>query len=419
MIRPTAAQRGLSLIEMMVAVTIAMVTSIVMFQTLSSGERYKRITGSGNDSQQSAMIGFDQLSYMVRNAGAGLVQTPGSFNCLLQAFDGGGRIYPSGTAMPSPFGSVSGQLRLAPLMVFDGGAGNPDVLMVMRGNSAAGNIAETSARSNNAGNQLGVGATVGLRNNDVLLLTRFDVDVTGNPNSADCIMTQAAPNPGELDAATGYITGNPFFVKDGRFSTPQAQMPPGADRYTLTTLGTAPSFVLIGVRRSGGRSDLVMYDMLNRGNVVVLAENVVDFQVVYGVDTSVRNPRAIGIDRDYFGDGIVENWVSPTGDWSANNMRSVAGAGSQGWTGAERQRRVKAVRIGLITVDAVDERTAVDRASNDITLFSTLGSAIEVTRTIGTTNFPATSRFRTFEMSMPIRNLSSGLSPINEDLIIR
>jgi hypothetical protein len=87
MIVPTMkrAQGGLSLIEMMVAVTIAMIGSLVMFQSMTSGERYKRVTASGNDSQQSAMIAFDQLSYMGRNAGAGLVQTPGSFNCLLQA----------------------------------------------------------------------------------------------------------------------------------------------------------------------------------------------------------------------------------------------------------------------------------------------------------------------------------------------
>jgi type IV pilus assembly protein PilW len=411
-------QSGFSLIEMMVAATIAMLGTLVMFQTMSSGERYKRVTTSGNDSQQGAMIAFDQLSFMVRNAGAGLVQTPGSFNCLLQAWDGGARIYPSGAAMPAPFGAVDGQLRLAPLQALDGGANNPDILVVMRGESSSGNIADTAGRAANAGNSLGTVNTVGLRPNDLLLMTRFQPDALGNPRSADCFLTQSNPTAGELDGATGYIVVNPFRVTGARFSAPAASMPPASDRYSVSTLGASPSILLIGVRRSAGRSDLVMYDALNRGNITVLAENVVDFQVAYGVDTTIRNPRTIGIDVDYFGDGLVENWVNPTGDWSWNNLRSTVGAGSQGWTGAERQRRIKAVRIGLITVDGVDERTAVDRASNNLTLFTSLGSAIEVTRSIGSTNFPATSRYRTFEMSLPIRNLTSGLSPIQEDLII-
>lgn len=409
-------QSGMSLIEMMVAVTIAMVGTLVMFQTMTSGERYKRVTTSGNDSQQSAMIAFDQLTHLVRNAGAGLVQTPGSFNCLLRAYDGGAQIYPSGSSMPAPFAAISGQLRLAPATVFDGGTGS-DILMLMSGGSASGNIADTSGRASNAGNQLGVNNTVGLRANDLLLLTRFQPDGLGNPQSADCILTQAVPNPGELDAATGYVTGNPFKTTGGRFSTPQAQMPPSSDRYSVSTLGTAPRFLAIGVRRASGRSDLVMYDILNRGNLTVLAENVMDFQVVYGVDTTIRNPRTIGIDVDYFGDGIIENWVSATGDWSAANMRSTVGAGSQGWTGAERQRRVKSLRIGLITVDGVNERNSVERLSSALTLFSTLGSAVEVSRTIGSADYPNTNRYRTFELTIPIRNLTGSLSPVSEDLI--
>jgi hypothetical protein len=284
-------------------------------------------------------------------------------------------------------------------MVYDGGA-NPDILMLMRGSASSGNIADTSGRAAGGGNQLGMNNTVGVRNNELLLLTRFQPDALGNPRSADCLLTQVTPNPGELDLATGYVTGNPFKVVDGRFSTPRADMPPTSDRYSVTTLGGAPSMVLIGVRRSGGRSDLVMYDILNRGGITVLAENVMDFQVVYGVDTSVRTPRTIGLDADYFGDGIIENWVTPSGDWSANNMRSTVGAGTQGWTGAERQRRVKSIRIGLITVDGVNERQAVDRLSNTLTLFPTLGSAVEVTRTIGSADYPNTNRYRTFELTI-------------------
>jgi Type IV Pilus-assembly protein W/Prokaryotic N-terminal methylation motif len=411
-------ESGFSLIELMVAAVIAMLSTLVMFQSLSTAEKYKRVTTSGNDSQQGAMLAFDQISFLTRNAGSGIVQTPGSFNCRLQAFDTGARIYPSTATPPAPFNVLPAQMRVAPVMAFDGGA-QPDVLVLMMGESGAGNIADPSARMNNSRTRLGLSNTVGIRPNDFLLFSRYQPDLAGNPMSADCILTQATAAGSELDMASGYITANPVNVNAARFSTPAAAMPATADRYAVSTLGATPQFVAIGVRVSGGRSDLVMYDLLTRATPVVLAENVIDFQVVYGVDTSFNPARNIATDQDYFGDGAIDFWSSPTGDWSSNNLFSPMPAGSQGWTGEERQRRVKAIKIGLITYDTENEKTAVAKTTNTISLFNTLGAGVTSTRTIGSGAYVATNRYRTFEFSVPIRNLTSGLSPVEEEFIIR
>jgi type II secretory pathway pseudopilin PulG len=409
---------GFSLIELMVAAVIAMLSTLVMFQSLSTAEKYKRVTTSGNDSQQGAMLAYDQISYLTRNAGSGLVQTPGSFNCLLQAFDTGAQIYPSAATAPAPFDILPAQMRLSPVLAFDGGT-QPDVLVLMMGESGAGNIADPSARMNATKQRLGMSNTVGIRPNDFLLFSRYQPDATGNPTSANCILTQASAIPSEIDATSGYITANPVNVTAARFATPSTSMPATADRYAVSTLGTTPQMVAIGVRRQSGRSDLVMYDLLTRATPVVIAENVIDFQVVYGVDTSFNAARNSGTDADYFGDGAIDFWTSPTGDWSSANMYSPMIAGSQSWTGAERQRRVKAIKIGMITYDTENEKTAVARSSNTLTLFNTLGAGITVTQTIGSGLFVATNRYRTFEFSAPIRNLTSGLSPIEEEFIIR
>jgi type II secretory pathway pseudopilin PulG len=409
---------GFSLIELMVAAVIAMLSTLVMFQSLSTAEKYKRVTTSGNDSQQGAMLAYDQISYLTRNAGSGLVQTPGSFNCLLQAFDTGTQIYPSVATAPAPFDILPAQLRLSPVLAFDGGA-QPDVLVLMMGESGAGNIADPSARMNATKQRLGMSNTVGIRPNDFLLFSRYQPDATGNPTSANCILTQASATSSEIDTTSGYITANPVNVTAARFASPSTSMPATADRYAVSTLGTTPQMVAIGVRRLSGRSDLVMYDLLTRATPVVIAENVIDFQVVYGVDTSFNAARNAGTDADYFGDGAIDFWTSPTGDWSSANMTSPLIAGSQSWTGAERQRRVKAIKIGLITYDTENEKTAVARSSNTLTLFNTLGAGITVTQTIGSGLFVNTNRYRTFEFSAPIRNLTSGLSPIEEEFIIR
>jgi hypothetical protein len=410
--------QGFSIIELMVAATIAMFATLVMFQSLLTAEKYKRVTSSGNDSQQSGMMAFDQVSYLVRNAGSGIVQTPGAFNCLLQAFDSGVRIYPSAGALTAPFDVLPTQLRLAPVMAYDGGI-NPDVLVLMMGESAAGNVADASSKLNTSRDRLGVSSTVAIRPNDFLLFTRYQPDAAGNPVSSDCILTQAFATAAEIDSTTGYITANPVGLSSARYSAPVGAMPATTDKYAVSTLGVVPQIVALGIQRANGRSDLVMFDLLNRGNNTVLAENVMDFQVAYGVDTSFNAARDVSTDWNYFGDGVIDVWVSPTGDWSSANLASTVPAGMQGWTGAERQRRIKAVKIGIITYDTETEKTAVDRTNNTIKLFDSLGAGIDVVRTIGTTPYVTTNRYRTYEFSAPMRNLTSGLSPINDEFIIR
>ncbi len=407
-------QAGLSLIEMMIAVTISMLGALLMFQTMMIGEKAKRSSVSGNDGVRAGVIALDQLSSMARNAGSGLVQVPGSFNCLINAWSGNAQVLPRAGTPPAPFGAVPvNALRMMPLGVIDGGA-SPDVLIVMSGNSPSANVAYPRGEVSMGNTLMSTTNTVGLRNNDVLLMTRYSVDGTGTSSSANCFMTQVNATGAAVDGVTGYVTANPFSITGATMSAPNNALPGG--RYTLSTLGDTPSLLAIGVRVSGGRSDLVSYDLLRDIGPTVIAENVLDFQVLYGVDTTVNAGRNLVQDIDYFGDGIVDLWVPPTGDWSLAGLTSVGTAGAPAWSGAERQRRIRSVRIGLITADTQTEKNAVDRLSNTLTLFESAGAGLKIDRSIGSGVFDNKMRFKVFEAMVPVRNLSSGLSPISDEL---
>ncbi len=415
-----ARQSGLSLIELMVALVITMMASLLMFQTMTLGEGGKRTARGGNESMRAGTMVLDELSFLVRTAGTGLAQIPGAYGCALTAYRGGAQVLPFGGTLPAPFDAVpTAPFRMAPVMAFDGGD-TPDVLLVMSGSSASANIAIPRAEAMVGGESIGVTNTVGIRQNDAVLMTRL-MRSGALLQPADCFLTQVNVAAADLNAATGYVESNPFSVAGNTYSAPIGTLPVGA-RYTLATLGTAPVAMLIGVRRGAGRSDLVAYDLLAQTGPTVLAENIVDFQVLYGVDTNATAGRSINTDIDFFGDGIVDDWVAPIGEWSAANLRDPAPGGATSWNGPERQRRIKSLRLAIVTVDSEVSRKAVDRLDQTVRLFDGAvdkgNGSLRIERTLGTGGWwDQRSRYQVFESIVPVRNLTGGLSPLEPNLI--
>ena len=116
--------QGLSLIELMVAVSLGLVTVIVVMQVLSVYEARKRTTTVGNDAEIGAAVGLFMVEREVRMAGAGLTMPAGL------ACGSGMNLQYNGTAI------ADGQ-PVAPLLIIDGGAG-PDRIRVLRSNANFG-----------------------------------------------------------------------------------------------------------------------------------------------------------------------------------------------------------------------------------------------------------------------------------------
>ena len=65
-------QRGFSLVELMVAVVIGLIGTVVMFQVFAISEGQKRSTTSGNDAQQNGAIALFSLERDLRNTAHGV-----------------------------------------------------------------------------------------------------------------------------------------------------------------------------------------------------------------------------------------------------------------------------------------------------------------------------------------------------------
>lgn len=113
--------------ELLVAMLIAIVSTIVIFQTFSVAEGYRRTTTSGGDAQSAGALALFTLERDVRQAGYGL-NLPPYWGCRIRYYDelkGAS----SEDVPPLP------QLILAPLVITQGSGNAPDSISVMYGNS--------------------------------------------------------------------------------------------------------------------------------------------------------------------------------------------------------------------------------------------------------------------------------------------
>jgi hypothetical protein len=78
---------------------------------------------------------------------------------------------------------------------------------------------------------------------------------------------------------------------------------------------------------------------------------------------------------------------------------------------------VKALRIGLITVDTQVDKDPVRLLDDRLRLFTSADAALVVERTVGSAGFDNRSRYHVLESMVPIRNLTAGLSPVADELV--
>lgn len=312
---------GLSLVELMVAVTLALITIIVVMQVLSVYEARKRTTTVGNDAQISASVGLFMLDREIRMAGAGLT-LPSGFACA-QGLNG---FYGAAT--------FSNGAPRAPLRVIDGGVVGgvvrPDRVQVLHSDAAFGvapaiivqSMADTTS-------PITVNSRLGLNQGDLML-------VGGDGGARLCTLMQlsAAPlatgNGWQLEHDNGgafpYNPANPdaAFATAIRYEVGDILVNLG--RFGLRTFGVICND---GAAPGAGNScDLASWDTLAAPANPTLAQadsiapQVVNLQVQYGVAPA--------------GSQSVNEWVDATGaTWGNPTAANIA--------------RIKAVRIAIVT----------------------------------------------------------------------
>ena len=121
-------ESGFSLIEIMVAMLIGLIGTIIIFQVFAISEAQKRTTTGVSDAQQNGLIALFALEREARSAGFGISYEPLA-GCLVRAYDGG-----DAAAVP-PIAAHDFTFTLSAVQITDGAAGAPDSITFVYGNS--------------------------------------------------------------------------------------------------------------------------------------------------------------------------------------------------------------------------------------------------------------------------------------------
>ena len=104
-------QRGMTLVELMVAMLLGLVTTYFISQVFAVAEGQKRTATFGTDAQVNGSVALDTLRRRVMSAGYGVVSAPSALGCPIT-----GRYGTSGTTTAAP------SMTLAPLVITPGGS---------------------------------------------------------------------------------------------------------------------------------------------------------------------------------------------------------------------------------------------------------------------------------------------------------
>ena len=386
-------QRGLSLIELLVAMVIGLTVTLAITSVIVIGEAHKRTTTAANDMGQTSAYAAYVLDRTLRSAGSGFAQSwnlGGVFGCRLSAARGGTVILPrTATAFPVPFAGFlggagatkSGNLRVAPLLIAKNqSAAGSDVLVVMGGGIAG----EVSRPVRTPGTGI---PSDGLRLDNTIGLAAGDIELISQSGVSDCLIEQVSSS---FANSTGNqilpFNGATYYASTGA-TTPFSTLRNSGAAY-LTALGKAGAnnvqFQLVGV---GANSTLFGYDLLQSDGTDVpqaLADGVAELHAVYGLDTT--------------GDGILDTWAAPddTGYDIATLMTTPA-----------TLRQIVAVRMALVLRSNNYEKGTVAPAT--LALFSDLANAAgtSLKQTVDLTpliDYPH-YRYRVTETTIPLRNI--------------
>ena len=117
--------RGLSLIELLVGIVVAMVAVVVVMQVFKVSEGQRRATTGGDDAQTTGTVALTLLQRDIRQAGQGL-----SNNALLDCqlrLPNGRSITRLGPVTINPTGIAAGDANTDVLMVaYGAGLGSPE-----------------------------------------------------------------------------------------------------------------------------------------------------------------------------------------------------------------------------------------------------------------------------------------------------
>jgi type IV pilus assembly protein PilW len=309
-------QRGVSLVETMVGLTLGLMVTLVVTQVWGAFEGQKQRTISNSSAQVNGLLALTELEQDIRSAGAGLAN--GAASSCLNTFT----YYEAGGASVSPIPAYAGELPLIPLKVVDSASGS-DTITVKRSSDLLGGIrASITQAMPSSSSELNLSSVTGFADQDTVLAM--------DPATGNCtvmLVTQVQPGPMKLQhnpgATTTYNPTNSFQNSNG--------WPAYTSGATVEKIGQLISHTYT-VNTAG---QLAVTDSTNplTSTTSVIGVDVVRLKAQYGIANA--------------GSDDVSAWV-----------RASAASG-WGTLDAAKVKRIKAVRLAIVARSAKREGTDV------------------------------------------------------------
>lgn len=367
--RPATPARGFTLVELMVGMALALITTVIIAQVVVNSEGQRRTTSSGADAQVSGSVALYTLSRDVQGAGYGIISHSAALGCPITAKYGSAATL-SLTLAPA---TITLDANGVPtLRTFSSSRNSFAVPMVVKANHAADATSFT------------VNASTGTSLGDVMMAipgtwsstngcTVFQVAASGANVLTSTVVPNAPVSPGwnpatsaSLMPAGGYPTDTSYLVNLGNIALRE---------YTISN------------------GNLVLRELQTNGTWgadQVLASGIVAMRVMYGKDTT--SPK----------DGVVDQFdtTTPTtaDDWS----------------------RVLAVRIAVVARSETREKDGVTVADpvwdvgTATTVSGTAACSTGSSRKCLTLTIPKASatdtewqhyRYKVYDTVVPLRNV--------------
>jgi type IV pilus assembly protein PilW len=396
-------QRGITLIELLVAMAIGLGVTLAITSLLVVGENHKRTTTSTNDAEQTGAYAFNALDRVLRGAGSAIAESAyysdrGVLSCLLNAAANGTKILPRAGAFPSPFGSflpgATSNLRVAPVLIAANQSpdGKSDVIVAMGGSGAAGGVS-LQVTGTGAANTLVLDNTVGFATTPSN--PTGDLVLVSQSGTTDCLLEEVSTN------VTPTLNLGSVYLTTTGTATTLATLASSTSSY-VTPLGNAlinnVQFMLIGV---DANHTLFSYDLLQNPNLIqnpgaadssqAIADGVYQMHAIYGIGT----PNGNGI--------TLSAWAGPTDtNYDISSVMQVQ----------KTQVSIVAVRVALVVRGEYYDKNLVNGVSTPVSpsqfvLFpgytNSAGTSLQVA--VNLTADEQQYRYRVFEFTVPLRNM--------------
>jgi type IV pilus assembly protein PilW len=363
---------GFTIIELMVGMVIALLATIVIFQVFEVSERHKRNTTSGSDAIQTGNFTLYQLEHQLNWAGGGLARMPSMWGCVIQTRFGTTQRLPLASALAAPFDVLGTNIRMAPVLIRDGGGANPDVIVAMAGANDSLNTPLPVTGTPTA-SSVQFKNTVGIDQNDRLLAVEQDPSgsMCGGAFPCPCRITQVTNTPATWDPVA--IATSTGFNWNTGFSGYTASA-------TVANLGPAPQLLAYAIDSA---NLLLGYDFL-AGTSVSIADNIVNLQAFYGISADATSIP-------------VTQWVPPTGAWDWSVLTNGSAAST------DLMARIRAIRVAVVARSAEWDKDDVSPAAWTLFADTPVADGLQVSGTL--TSAQQKYRYKVFDTTIPLRNL--------------